>query len=725
MATDQEIENLRGELDRLKKILETTNSSFSSYGNAIKSKTEMLNAQMRTDKTRLDQIKEQIKLQGESNIQLDEEIDQIEKRIKQNTKAIKGEDERQQRNKEYKEALKKFTPAMIMAAGSTVAMNNSVYGSEKAFSSVVPVLQMVGEAFKTVSAAIFSLGSAVPVFGGISEQAGKIVGAAITIATQVAEMQIQNAQKYVDTYNSLSKVGVTFGGAIEKMRISATAAGLNLDSYSKFITHNIQSLNLIGGSAEEGAASVTKFTRGLSQGNPKLLAMYGSMEDLMTGAADYQALLATYGTSVNMSNASLSKGAADYLYNMKELSALTGESVDALKKQDEARNRSAAFQLALSGMNKEQIVNTNYAIDQIQSKYGEKVAAYAQEFIATNGHVTSSMALQIQSFFPQIAKTVQMSLQSTNQSTNEFRKSNAELITARSTAINDEVKQRKSLAQLQAGGGAGNEILELMNSIMAPALKSATAQTKTAEAQAHLANEYQKATTSATQTYTQAINSLNNFKMKIDEQTEKSLPKVGEMVESLYKVNNIINEKIGKNLVEIVDNYAVPAISRLADELDKVTHTQSEQDARDEYKKTYESAPVLKKVTMLPKLINNKLDEWDDAILPGSSHWWKSNPTEPTTKENAPVPPGPTASESQTTESAATANATANTNTQVGTVAGTISDTYNPTNVVEPTTAPNAVMVDKLDKIHKAIIDLHRTSKDHKNTSEKILHASS
>ncbi len=541
---DKNFEDL---IDKYSSVIAANMAAQKASGQAEKKLHDELSARLKKD---LEQENLHLKLQAEKN-----------------AKEKKYQADRQKIENLNRTAGEKVVNSLTSFAKASVATTQSVYNSNDAFTAVIPTLQSVSSAFKAVSTAVFSAGSAIPVVGGLSEAAGKVMGAAIDVATQVAEMQIQNAQKYVDTYVSLSKAGVTFGGALEDMRQSANNAGMSLSDYSKFVTANTKHLATFGGSVENGVNVVSRLSDGIAKGNPKLLAMYGSISELTSGTADYYAMLASSGTLVNKSNTDLTKGAVEYLYNMRELSDLTGKSAEALKTENENRMKSAAYQLAVSGMQGEQQQNLMSAMSQIQAKYGDDMAKYAQEYIATGGRVTSKASLQTQAFMSEHALTVRQILGTITQSSAAFKDQSAKIISDRANVNNAEIKQRRDMLELQAGGAAGNEVLELINRVSAASLSSLNAQKDTADAQATHDRERAKAASAATLSFTDAINGLNKFKMTIDEQTEKTLPQVGTLVSSLLKVQTQINEVIGKNLVNIVDDYAIPAIRSFADSL--------------------------------------------------------------------------------------------------------------------------------------------------------------
>ena len=557
---------LRAQMEKFGITMDALTAILKANSSASKSATlEALN-QIKAQKQLIESIKSSLGMSDKQALQMAKQIKLEEKQSEELKKRLDAEKEQDEaRKKAGQQAVKD----LLSFAKQNVSATQSVYNSNEAFTAVIPTLQLVGTAFKAISQAIAGAATGIPFIGGLSEGASKVIGAAIDIATAVTQAQVENAQKYVNTYAALSKVGITFGGAVEQMRQSAMNGGLSLDAYSKFITSNIQNLSLLGGTTEEGAARITKMGKIIADGNPKLLSMYGSYEDLQGATSDYVAMMARYGIDINKTDKDLNAGAKEYLFNMKELSALTGKSADELKKAEEERAKSAAYDLALSRMSVSEAQNSRNAIELTAKNYGDVAAKYAQEYIATNGNVTSEAALQFKAMYPEISKTVDLTLGATKQTTAEFQKSSAEIIQGRIEQNRKEVEDREHLYKLQAGGVQG-PMLEMANNVGAAFLKNISAAGDMVKSVADLQAARDKETTAGTTANANAIKALNDFKMKIDEQTEKTLPQVGEMVTALFKVQTEMN-KLGEKFVSSIDSVVIPALGRLASALDEAS----------------------------------------------------------------------------------------------------------------------------------------------------------
>lgn len=572
--TEQEREQM---FDKTLEQLAKVNGVLSAIGkSATTSATAERIAREKNTAQLVKTMKEELGYQDRQIKQTLKQIDAEEKQIKIQQESIERQKNSQsiqnQIDAERASAARKLVSDLKTFAAGSINASQSIYNSDQAFAAVKPTLDVLGTAVKAVSGAFAGLFTGIPILGSFFSGADKLIGPAVDLSVQVMQAQIDNAQKFVNTYSGLSKVGLTFGGAIEQMRVSATDAGMNLNSYSKFLTSNIESLSVLGGTLEQGASRVTKFGTVIANGNPKLVAMYGSLEALQGGTADYAALLARSGIDLNKTDKDLISGAKEYLVNMKELSALTGKSAEDLKKSEEARMTSAAYSLRIAKMEGDQRANTQNAMEMTQKNYGEVAAKYAQEFIATNGRVTSESALLFKSMYPEIARSVDRTLAVTGQTADEFKRSQAEIIESSRDAIKKEVTSRENLLQLQAGGGAGDAYLEALNKTAAAVLKSQTSQSEAVEANAKLEKERNAVISDGTKVFSNAILKLNEFQMKIDTQTEKSLEKIGKVVDGLLVVQTKINDLFGQNITKAVDK-AVDALVRLANALNGVAPT--------------------------------------------------------------------------------------------------------------------------------------------------------
>jgi hypothetical protein len=158
--------------------------------------------------------------------------------------------------------------------------------------------------------------------------------------------------KSMDTLRATAKDGASFNGSLLELNKAAAGSGMNLDTYSKFIKENKETMASFGGTVTEGAKRLGQMSRDLrrSDAGQQLQALGISAEDISSGMAQYVAQQTASGRIQGKTQAEITAGAAGYIKNLGELSRLTGESVDALAKQANDNAREARMQILMSGM---------------------------------------------------------------------------------------------------------------------------------------------------------------------------------------------------------------------------------------------------------------------------------------------------------------------------------------------------------------------------------------
>ena len=473
-----------------------------------------------------------------------------EDEIKATEQKIKLEDDASQN---LVTGVRKFTGEIGRFAQSTLSASQSIYNSNKSFTAVLPTLQLVSDTVSTVIEAIgkgFSgVGVEVAGFGfntgRASEAIAGFVDAGSKLAFAQAKLQIENAQKFIDTYQELSKVGMSFGGQIEDMRQTALSGGLALDSFQRYVAASSQQLTLLGGNIQTGAERALKFGTTLAQQNPKLLAMYGSFDALQSATTDYMALQASYGIDVSNMTKEQTASAKDYLVNMKELSAITGKSTDALKKEQEERNRNAAFQHAMAGKTSQDKINTERALEVIRSKKGEDAYKYAMETIATNGNITSTAGLQFQGMLGETAETVRDMLSVTDQSKETYNAQEAQILKDRLGA-----EQRQADAYNQSytklyGALGSDPLFQSISGTTAAFIRNKTSIEDMTYANAKAAEDFNKPMSASTTAFTQTLKDLETYKIRMDAITESQLGRIGGIVDKLFQLQTNLDNLFG------------------------------------------------------------------------------------------------------------------------------------------------------------------------------------
>lgn len=545
---------LQAKLEKLGIVFDASTAALGANTKQIKSATAQALQDAIAYKKLINEIKELTKVTAQ-------EADVIAKRIKAEEAATDATEEREKAEKDAADKLnarlKGTAGELSRFATGALSASQSIYGSSQAFAAVIPTLNLVGG---TVSVIIDAMGkslSGVTILGTSLGRAPEAVAAFLDagskIAFEQAKIQIENTQRFVETYSKLSKVGVTFGGAIEQMRLSAADAGMSLDSYSKFVVTNIQNLSLLGETSEVGAAKVTSFAKSIAQGDSKLLSMYGSFDELMGAASNYAALQARYGNDVNLNDKTMTASTKEYLYNLRSLSELTGKNADQLAKEAAERANQAAYALRMSELNAAEQANVERTIQLSQVAGGKRAVEFATEYFATNGRVTSEASLEFSQRFPELTRTITQSMEGIHSGSADFNKEQAKLLQDRYPLIKQEAEQYRSLYELQAGALKDHPSLKMMTEVGSSVIAAGNKFKNAIEIVAEIERLRTAKPTPGADAFAGAVTDLEKYKQSIDKRTELQLGATGKLVKELMRLQTEVDKLFSDKFTKAVE----------------------------------------------------------------------------------------------------------------------------------------------------------------------------
>ena len=346
-----------------------------------------------------------------------------------------------------------FGAALSVGTGfvsGLTSLTASIYGADKAFSSVIPTLSFITNTFtKSVTAAGTAL-SGLSIrglnIGRASEAAAAGVVATFEVLSDVIKFQIESAQKVSDQFQELTKVGATFGGSIGRMGAVAAELRIPLLQFGRVITGNIESLSKMGGSITDAGARVVSFGMDLYDNEDTLLALYGSIENINSGVADFMAMQAGIGKAETVDYIAQRNAVKEYLVRQKELTALTGQSADALKKAEEKRQTDLAYQLQLrSETGKDTKNNMAEAFAIAGAKFNEEAAQYLQAYYS--GKVGPEME-KFESMNQEVARAMRFLSDNRNLDATEFKRRIGQYLQQNSDSFMAVAESSRDLAQL-------------------------------------------------------------------------------------------------------------------------------------------------------------------------------------------------------------------------------------------------------------------------------------
>lgn len=178
------------------------------------------------------------------------------------------------------------------------------------------------------------------------------VAAFATLAKGASELQKQGlgvlqteVTKSALSFDAMSKSGALFEGGISDMRNGAAELQLDLNEFAKVVARNKETLADFGGSVVGGTIRLRNVGTEFQKFRTELTNLGYSYEEQSQGIIDYIQLQKQAGQDLrSIPSAQLAKDSADYMKNLRAISAFTGEDV----KNAQKRARDASTQLAVN-----------------------------------------------------------------------------------------------------------------------------------------------------------------------------------------------------------------------------------------------------------------------------------------------------------------------------------------------------------------------------------------
>ena len=446
------------------------------------------------------------------------------------------------RSQSVDNGIKTMRGAFVDLANQSSSLVSGIYGAEKAFTSVIPTIDVLASTLTKISTGMGQLGSGFSVFGMSlgkgSEAIASFANTGIEIVQGLLKFQLETAQKVADGFIASAKAGALFGGSITRMAQVATDARVPIQTLVKVITANADSLTKLGLGQEKGAAVVTAYTRKIFDSDRSLRILYGSFEELSVGVTDYLTLQAQLGISSTRDYEQTKAAATEYLYRQKELTAITGKNADLQKKEEEGRRNALDYNLKLGRLVGDAKGNVQEGLALFGQVAGADGVKYLEEFFATGGKVISKSAIKFQADMPDMAALGANLMESVNQSRGDFRKSAGTLFKEAGPALMAFARSQEEIATIQRA--ANNEILGVRVATASATLKGAAFFENLPEALAKMEAERKNMEKGPldkpTIAFTDAQNELLVQQRLIDQTVMKNMESIGTTIKLMNQV---------------------------------------------------------------------------------------------------------------------------------------------------------------------------------------------
>jgi len=221
----------------------------------------------------------------------------------------------------------------------------SLEETEKALGDVANVIKDASGAITDLTKSVASMGNSATAAAAMFGKLPVVGGLVANVFGGIAEA----GEKTYKAFQQASTVGANFGGSINEMIKSSSAAGMTIEGFTNIVAKNGQNLALLGGSTAEGAKRLAQFGKQIrenTQLNSELATLGYSTEDVNNGLARYSAMMLKSGRSQADVNKNLVAETGEYLKNLDAVSKLTGKNKEALQEEADARRNDAQFRIA-------------------------------------------------------------------------------------------------------------------------------------------------------------------------------------------------------------------------------------------------------------------------------------------------------------------------------------------------------------------------------------------
>lgn len=205
------------------------------------------------------------------------------------------------------------------------------------------------DAFKGGTGTLTDFANQIPIIGSLL---GKITG---------------YLDETLTVFQSLSKVGASFGNDLNSIRDAAARSRLPLDEFAGLIISNSQNLQMLAGSVTEGAKRLGLLNNVMGEElREKMLSMGYTFEEINENLINY-AVLNRSRERLNSQNAqTVAKNAAEYASTLMTLSKLTGDDINSIRDRQKEQQNDVMFQRKLANMSEEEAARVKTAMAQAE-----------------------------------------------------------------------------------------------------------------------------------------------------------------------------------------------------------------------------------------------------------------------------------------------------------------------------------------------------------------------
>ena len=266
---------------------------------------------------------------------------------------------------------------------------------ETSFSSLVPIVDVVGNAMSGLSKGLFSL---IPFVG---QALGSISETVIKTGVEVSKIALEMLDRSLKTFQELASVGALVSNGMTGLNTQLEQSGMSLDGFKRIVKENAGTLAAYGGTVGLGITKFTDALNDISIGEAgeelRLLGLNAdSMGESMAAFLEQELRL---GRGRNMNQKQLTEGTIQYIKELDLLSKTTGSSREDLQKQRDNALNDSRYRAAMEGVDESNEKMITAFIGQFEKM---DPTAYRGAKDLASGAITSDAAGQTDMAFPEL-----------------------------------------------------------------------------------------------------------------------------------------------------------------------------------------------------------------------------------------------------------------------------------------------------------------------------------
>jgi len=250
-----------------------------------------------------------------------------------------------------KGALDQFSESTAEATKRQQAYKDAQASGIQATLGFADALVSAERGFTKFSGALNAAGDAAMELGKSHGPVGEVLGRIVKAGTMLGEKYLEQADSLLKARDELYRMGSAGAFNTEELLRMAHASGLtsnNLELLIKPIKSMGPAVLSLGANAGDSAQAFARLTAVTVEQRSAMNRLGVSQEELYQGQSDFVKLQQMSGVQLNSrykTEAQLQKASLDYIVNLRELSAITGEDVDTLKQRQQEVASQAEFQI--------------------------------------------------------------------------------------------------------------------------------------------------------------------------------------------------------------------------------------------------------------------------------------------------------------------------------------------------------------------------------------------